>query len=425
MNIRILLGCIFITILASSCLMMDIESERTGGLKISEFFDWSISEDKLITIRTESTDNCLIQIFNRNDELIASGIARKDYPFKTALHVANITKSYVAKCYWPDDKISYETISFNESDYTECNFLKQYASDNHHGLNMNVDTDNDMVPDDYDQFPNDNTVAFTTYYPSKEMWATLAFEDLWPYMDDSDYNDLVVYFNFETLTNADNYVIEIIGHFTFPAIGASYQNGLGIQFDKLNHWDLRSATGNIFSEEDFITQNGSGLEADQSRPVVIVTDNVEESVHRNHEGAMMNTLIDGGTGWSDTIHVRIKLTTPLTAERIGAAPFNPFLIRDGARNIEVHLPNYVPTDEVNTSNFGTSKDNTDPESGRYYLTKYNVPWAYLFPLRWKWPREKDDIINAYPDYARWAESDGLEYQDWYLEPSSEYEGPWK
>ncbi len=55
-----------------------------------------------------------------------------------------------------------------------------------------VDTDGDGIANTLDMYPNDATRAFDNYYPSKTVFGTLAFEDLWPGKGDYDMNDLVV-----------------------------------------------------------------------------------------------------------------------------------------------------------------------------------------------------------------------------------------
>jgi len=423
---------LFLFILITSCSLstfIDIDNERTGGLRISEDFNWSISRNRIITVRVDSEENCLVEVYDEDPrgggELIASGIAGNNLDFKTVINVAEIIESFIAKCYWTDGKVSYETLLFDESEYASCNFKSQYASSEElHNLTVNADRDMDNIPDGFDQYPDDNTKAFRSFSPGKEMWGTLAFEDLWPSMTDFDYNDLIVYYNFEQITTAENQVLEIIGRFTFPAVGASFENAFGIQFDNLDLWHIDSVSGNIL-KENTIQVDGNGLESGQAKPVVILTDNIENSLHRNNDGAMLNTVVGGGTGWSDTLVVRITLAGPLEVEKLGAAPYNPFIFRDQNRTVEIHLPNDVPTTLVDHSNFGTFNDGSDPDKGIYYLTEYFVPWVHHFPIRWKWPDESDDIINAYPNYGKWAESDGVESKDWYVNPDPDYEGPWK
>ena len=55
-----------------------------------------------------------------------------------------------------------------------------------------VDADGDQIEDYYDDYPQDGARAFNNYYPARDTYGTLAYEDLWPHRGDYDFNDLVV-----------------------------------------------------------------------------------------------------------------------------------------------------------------------------------------------------------------------------------------
>jgi LruC domain-containing protein len=93
--------------------------------------------------------------------------------------------------------------------------------------------------------------------------------------------------------------------------------------------------------------------------------------------------------------------------------FNPFLIVSQTRGIEVHLPYYAPTDLVDTNLFGTLHDDSNPTTGRYYVTSSNLPWGINIYESFDYPIEKQEILGAYPHFVGWAESSGALYSDWY------------
>lgn len=76
-------------------------------------------------------------------------------------------------------------------------------------ISLTVDTDGDGIPDDDDDYPNDAAKAFDNYYPNPSSYASYAFEDLWPNMGDYDFNDLVIRFRINPITNANNKVVEL------------------------------------------------------------------------------------------------------------------------------------------------------------------------------------------------------------------------
>ena len=92
-----------------------------------------------------------------------------------------------------------------------------------------VDQDLDGVPDNSDDYPTDPTKAFNNYTPSKSGYSSLAYEDLWPGKGDYDFNDMVITYRFNEITNAQNQVVEIDATLIPEAIGASYHSAFAFQ----------------------------------------------------------------------------------------------------------------------------------------------------------------------------------------------------
>ena len=59
------------------------------------------------------------------------------------------------------------------------------------------DSDLDGVPNAYDNYPDDYDRAFDFFYPAKNSFNTLLYEDMWPHRGDYDMNDLVLNFNYK------------------------------------------------------------------------------------------------------------------------------------------------------------------------------------------------------------------------------------
>src|SRR5690606_6148145 len=97
-------------------------------------------------------------------------------------------------------------------------------------LDKPEDQDGDGVSDVLDEFPTDPNRAFINYFPSQNNWGTLAFEDQWPDMGDYDLNDLVVNYRYAFISNAQNNVVDLNADFNVVAVGASFENGFGVEF---------------------------------------------------------------------------------------------------------------------------------------------------------------------------------------------------
>lgn len=269
------------------------------------------------------------------------------------------------------------------------------------------DTDNDGVPDNLDEFPEDPQAAFNSYYPQIDSYASLVFEDLWPAKGDYDFNDLVLDYNFNTITNIYNEVIRLEGEFLVRAIGAGFHNGFGFELENISSDQVASVSGNAL-EEGYIQLNANGTESGQTNATIIVFDDAW-----NHGSGNTDPTKDFIEP-RDRIRLTVTFTNPIPLDQFDTAPFNPFLIINGIRGREVHLPDYSPTDLIDLSYFKEYNDDSDPASGRYFKTIDNLPWVLNIPSQFKYPIEKNSINHAHLKFIPWVESSGTLYNDWYL-----------
>jgi len=259
-----------------------------------------------------------------------------------------------------------------------------------------VDTDGDGVTDFYDEFPNDPEVAATTYTPSMFGWGSYAFEDLWPYKGDYDFNDLVVNYRYTNVINGAGLLVRTILDFDVKNVGGSYKNGFGLELD-MDQSLISSVTGYNLTE-GLIQLDNKGLEQNQNKPVIIAFDNAWE----NYET-------------SSSLELTINYSSPIDPDFFGN--LNPFMIINQERGKEVHLSNRTPTSLADISLFGTGNDNSDISNGVYYKDDNNLPWAIDIIHDFVCPKEKTEIILGYPYFVNWAESSGNQYDDWYKDKS--------
>ncbi|MES2386376.1 MAG: LruC domain-containing protein [Bacteroidota bacterium] len=280
-------------------------------------------------------------------------------------------------------------------------------------LNPVVDTDGDGVPDTQDAYPTDPDRAYNNYSPNANDFASLCYEDLWPSAGDYDMNDLVVRYNYNVVTNASNKAVELIAKYKVDAIGASYHNGFGIQFDAAPS----KVTGVTYSNTALA---GAGLETG-------VTDKATVNIFQDAfkmvtwgSGQFFNTEMSAAKGTSVTQTVKVSFTkNALSLADLGAQPYNPFIYVNKVRGNEVHLPGYKPTAAADVTQFGKANDKTNPATGVYYKDKNNMPFA-LHILSFKYPVEKANIKSAYLKFASWAQSSGTQNADWYSNTAAGY-----
>lgn len=282
------------------------------------------------------------------------------------------------------------------------------------------DTDGDGVLNNADEFPTDPAKAFISYFPSQTNWGTLAFEDNWPSTGDYDLNDLVVNYRYTYTSNASNNVVSIKGDFAVAAAGASYKNGFGVQFP-FDATVVSEVTGQKLGG-NYITTAANGLEAGQTKAVIIPFDNHEVLI-KNANGGFINTEKGQSKVLGDTVHVIIKFTNPQLLASIGIAPFNPFLISNQRRGYEIHLPENSPTQKADMTLFGTLSDKSNPlVQSSFYKTAQNWPWAMSFIEQFYYPAETQSIDKAYPHFLDWAGSTAATrpYLDWYSNTAGGY-----
>ncbi|NNL08785.1 MAG: LruC domain-containing protein [Croceitalea sp.] len=255
------------------------------------------------------------------------------------------------------------------------------------------DEDGDGIEDELDSYPADPNKAFNNFAPSETTTGKLVYEDLWPSKGDYDFNDLSMDYRYNLITNANNLVTSLEAKFTIENIGGSLQNGFGISLP-IDPQNISGIEGQLLNGDyETVAANGTELDSAPNESIILVIGNVASL-----EGTVIN--------------MTINFDSPLNAEVLGDIPFNPFLIVNGDRVREVHLPNFPPTSKADY--LGTFDDRTNLETGFYYKTNTNLPWAlHIYDDTFVVPIESIPITQQYPDFVEWANSSGQNKKDWY------------
>jgi LruC domain-containing protein len=303
--------------------------------------------------------------------------------------------------------------------YASSNPVTGISTDGVPTVDNGGDVDGDGVIDELDAFPNDASKAYISYYPSASGFANVAFEDNWPKKGDFDLNDVVVKYRYTFVANGKNEVVTIQGDYNVTAVGASFKNGFGVQFPFAAS-AVQSVTGQKF-KDNYITRAANGVEAGQSKAVIIPFDNTDAMINNPDNAFFVNVLnskdkVTNGL----TASVLVTLANPVAKSTLTMATINPFLISNARRGYEIHLPGYLPTDKADTKLFGTDDDNSVPTSSRYYLAKDNLPWAINYADNFTYPLEQVKITDAYLHFADWASSGGTLFPDWYTNTAAGY-----
>lgn len=267
------------------------------------------------------------------------------------------------------------------------------------------DTDADGVSDINDAYPTDPSKSFDIFSPSKNNFGGLAFEDNWPQKGDYDLNDLVMEYNYQMITNTSNKVAELVGRFKLVAAGAEFSNGFGIRIPVKSNL-VEAATISQGGESRLIE-----FEGDQNDVVFILFEDAHDILGTS---GPVNTIPERDKVDAVEFELRVNFKNPVPIANIGYAPYDPFIIVDGDRGREVHLPDHPPTSRADQSWLGSSHDTSDRSRGRYYKSQSNLPWAIHVPASFQYPKEYAAINAAHKKFVQWAESGGQSFKDWYL-----------
>lgn len=267
------------------------------------------------------------------------------------------------------------------------------------------------------------------YYPGKDSWVTLAYEDQWPASDDYDMNDVVLHYRtVEVIRDQQLVRIDIQGELL--ALGGDYHNGFAVQLDNIasdnvNIQTLRLLHNDI--KQEYSGSNGATtydiLETGNSNAVLVVSQDLWKNVdsdclyYRSERGCNEEQMFD--------FEVSVPLNTPVDLVDLPAAPYDPFIFateglyhgdifdEQPGRGLEIHLVDHAPTEKFNSSYYGLADDTSDPDTNRYYRNINNLPWALEIAGQWQWPSERSPLLNAYPSFQQFVESQGTEQINWF------------
>lgn len=243
--------------------------------------------------------------------------------------------------------------------------------------------------------------------PAEDRFGTLLFEDMWPFYGDYDLNDLVVSYQTMETANANNNIEEIELTLVLRAAGAAVRNGIGFQFNNVPPSNVAGVSGNRLTTGN-ISLNANGTESGQQWANIIAFDDANYNMPSFGNVYPARTHVD-----YDTVRVTVQFVNPVPKAILGNSPFNVYSFRTQERDREIHLPGRRPTSLANTSYFGTHDDNTNPDSGRFYISNGNMNWALNVPYHIPYPQENSSFTQAYTRFGDWAESGGKAFPDWY------------
>ncbi|MCI1733060.1 MAG: LruC domain-containing protein [Bacteroidales bacterium] len=356
-----------------------------------------------------------------------------------SVNVNNVDFTGPVEVYYPNAKNGAESLKWTE---TLCNNANTnvipayfgYGEDGperindipetpyNHGIGNKggKDNDGDGVPDDTDQFPNDPTLAYVSYFPSEGTFCTYAFEDLWSDIGDYDLNDLVIYCNVGYYKNANNMVVYEKVKWKLMAAGTSMLLSCGVQLDGVSTSEVSSVTNTntALAAGPIGHSESNGCESGQTYAVFPLLNSPSELFGVN---TFVNTGYTGGSVVAPVEkETKVTFTTPLDPTRLGMDAFNLFIAVSKNfdatyRGREVHLMTFDATDLIDPNLL--KYDPTNPQDWKSddnpYRLRNGLVWAIMIPTEFHWARETIDVASIYTNYINWYSTSAADAQYWY------------
>ncbi|WP_157829165.1 LruC domain-containing protein [Colwellia sp. 75C3] len=259
----------------------------------------------------------------------------------------------------------------------------------------------------------------------------IAFEDSWPEQGDYDMNDVVMLQNSSILLTDSYDVKQIEFQGELKALGASYHNGFAIQLDNILPSNVNTSL--VRFEINGVLQELSAIEEGTDYLVIKITDDLRRHIQLTQTCKYYRTEKDCTNSSLMTFSVTVPFITPIALNDFPQAPYNPFIFAQDAtyhgdlffhpgRGLEIHLKNKIPTSKADVSRFGVAEDATQAASNYYYQTSAGLPWALAINPgsieEWKHPIERVDMLQAYPNFKIFVESNGSKETSWFSQSNA-------
>lgn len=301
-----------------------------------------------------------------------------------------------------------------DNDFDDVVFFASYTPDDAINLEEFPKTDPEVAP-------NQNDIL---YNPSSETFATLMFEDSWPSEGDGDYNDVVIDYRYSAIAsssdagvvNSNKYISQINVKARVSVADASNRNGIGVMIpgispnSVLNISPLNLDGSNSNSVSGITYQLESGHSSDV---VVILTEDINSLFNAPCFNSGRSDCMTG-----EPIEFSFTITFNPMTRQTNFNNISTFLFLNQDRGREVHTAGRRPSVKFNTSLVGSQSDNSDLNniSGTFFKAKStNIPWALDIPAKIPVVKNQSSILEAYPDFGQWANSQGALNINWYIE----------
>lgn len=278
------------------------------------------------------------------------------------------------------------------------------------------DPDGDGVTGTADHHPDDPLRAFVTRYPTHG-FTVVALEDMYPARGDADFNDAVVAYAYQLVTDAKGNVKDILADYHLLARGAGYDHALGLHLAGLPDGATgtveieRYLSGDTIVQEPVVRRAVSEMVRGGKRIGDVFPST--KAALRAVKGSFTNTATAEPERPAASARVVVTFDTAVAATALGTVPYDLyFTVRGWQGPADVHFPG-MP-------GLADRAESLPKEEGpAAFLDEAGFPFLIEVPTSWRFPLEQVALSAAYPDFKKWQESRGQEQRDWYLNPHSD------
>ena len=242
----------------------------------------------------------------------------------------------------------------------------------------------------------------------------VAFEDLknvgW---SDWDYNDFIVKIDVARGKTNDGNLAALRLDYEAMARGASYNHrflhGLPLYGGGSYALAVRNADGQVIGARsgDFVDDEPAFAIFERTQQALPLQSGITDNRYKLFTNtAPMQTWVQ--KGYTAQLQVVLADPTQNLIDALPPLPWDPYLeVINTNQTIHLVQPGHTGNTQVVNSNW----EPNNPMIG------FDLPLAYVFDPRWKWPQEFLGIWSVYPDYVQYELSDGFTNQSWW-DPNS-------
>ncbi|MHC4377026.1 MAG: LruC domain-containing protein [Planctomycetota bacterium] len=273
------------------------------------------------------------------------------------------------------------------------------------------DADGDGVFGINDHFPSDPNRAFVLRVPAVG-YRIVGAEDRYPWLGDADYNDVLIAYAAERITDASGDVVELGMTSHLVARGATYEHKVGIHIPGIpddasgNVRIQRFTSGSSIASHPVDAFSIQSLIDDRSKRMELFPSTV--GALPPPPWSLLTNANSGGINMpAASSRYTLEFDTAVPLSLLGTAPYDLFVsVKHDDEYWDIHYPGFPAFPERP----GYLPDESDSSS---FLDDEGYPWILEIPMEWRFPLETNPVWECYPSINGWVSSAGQGAQSWY------------